>query len=183
MSEFNPYAPSKASMAGRTPMAVASDVKVWRDGKTVVTLTDASLPARCVKCNEPADHPTKVRTLYYVHPAVYLLFFAGLLILLIVYLIVRKKAEVDPGMCAQHKSRRLMAIGFAWLAFIGGFLLLFASGDMPALGVIAGLLILAAPIVGLTLGRLVYLKKVTKEEVRLGGFGPAYLDDLPDYPG
>ena len=101
MSEFNPYAPSKASLAGRTSApAVDTEVKVWRDGKTVVTLLDASLPARCVKCNEPAEHPTKVRTLYYVHPAVYLTFFAGLLILLIVYLIVRKKADVDPGMCA-----------------------------------------------------------------------------------
>ena len=54
---------------------------------------------------------------------------------------------------------------------------------MPALAVIACLLILAAPIVGLTFGRLIYVKKVTKDEVRLGGFGPAYLDDLPEYPG
>jgi hypothetical protein len=184
MGEFNPYAPSKASMAPRTaPAAVDSEVRVWRDGKTVIALHDATLPARCVKCNEPAELPTKVRSLYWVNPFVYLLFFAGLLILLIVYLIVRKKADVDPGMCAVHKSRRIWAITGAWLGFIGGFVVLFNSNEMPALVVIGCLMILAAPIVGLTLGRLVYVKKITKDEVRLGGFCREYLDDLPEYPG
>jgi hypothetical protein len=85
MGEFNPYAPSKASMAARaTASAVDSEARVWREGKTVVALQDASLPRRCVKCNEPADQPTKVRSLYWVHPALYLLLFGGALILLIV---------------------------------------------------------------------------------------------------
>ena len=107
----NPYAPSRASLSRQAATAeVSSDVSVWREGKVVVALPDAPLPARCVKCNAPADPPTKARTLYWMHPALYLLIFTGLLILLIVYLVVRKKADVNPGLCAAHKKRRLGAL-------------------------------------------------------------------------
>ena len=125
----NPYAPSRASLGARSAVAeVSSEVSVWRDGKVVVTLPDASLPPRCVKCNAPADQPTKERTLYWVHPAVYLLIFGGGLILLIVYMVVRKKADVNPGLCDAHKKRRLGALAYGWLGFFGGFLLACIGG-------------------------------------------------------
>ena len=164
---------------------VSSDVSVWRDGKFVVALTDASLPARCVKCNAPADQPTKDRTLYWVHPAVYLLLFAGGLVLVIVYMIVRKKAEVNPGLCAAHKKRRLGALAYGWLGFFGGFLLACIGVGADSGGsVLSGLfLMVSAIVVGMIRGRLVYAKKITPDEVRLGGCSPEYLDDLPVYPG
>jgi uncharacterized membrane protein len=181
----NPYAPSKASMSVRSGNAeVSSEVSVWRDGKAVVTLHDASLPNRCVKCNAPADPPTKERTLYYVHPAVYLLFLTGFLILLIVYMIVRKKAEVNPGLCESHKKSRAMAIAGAWFACLGGLFFVFAgigadSGGKIGFGL---LLILASIVIGVVWGRMIHVKKITKDEVRLGGFSREYLDSLPDYP-
>lgn len=181
----NPYAPSKASMSARSNNAeVSSEVSVWRDGKTVVTLPDASLPNRCVKCNAPADPPTKERTVYYVHPAVYLLFLAGFLILLIVYLVVRKKAEVNPGLCEQHKKSRAMAIAGAWICCLVGLFCLFAGigGDKGGMIGFGLLLLVASIVVGMIWGRLIHVKKITKEEVRLGGFSSEYLDDLPDYP-
>lgn len=182
----NPYVPSRASLASRTAKAdVSSEVSVWRDGRTVVTLHDASLPDRCVKCNAPADPPTKERALYWVHPAVYLLIFAGGLILLIVYLVVRKKADVNPGLCDAHKKRRLGALAYGWLGFFGGFLLAILGGSGNSGGaVLLGLfLMVSAIVVGMIWGRLVHVKKITKDEVRLGGFSSDYLDDLPDYPG
>jgi len=186
MASHNPYAPSKASLGSRSGNAdVSSSVSVWRDGKTVITLHDAALPARCVKCNEPADQPTKERTLYWVHPAVYLLIFAGGLILLIVYLVVRKKAEVNPGLCDPHKKRRLGALAYGWLGFFGGFFLAVGGGtaDSPAVLVLGLLMMVSAIVVGMIWGRLIYVKKITKDEVKLAGFSSAYLDDLPDYPG
>src|ERR1044071_5985350 len=100
----NPYAPSRASLATRSaPAEVSSEVAVWREGSTVVARTDAPLPARCVKCNAPAAQPTKERLLYWVHPAIYLLLFAGGLVLVIVYMVIRKKAQVNPGLCDAHK--------------------------------------------------------------------------------
>jgi hypothetical protein len=185
MDSHNPYAPSKASLGSRSGKAdVSSDVSVWRDGKTVVTLHDASLPPRCVKCNAPADHPTKERTLYWVHPAVYLLLLAGFLILLIVYLVVRKKADVNPGLCERHKKYRLGALAYGWLGFFGGLLLSFAGGaaDSSAVMVLGLLMMISAIVVGMIWGRLIYVKKITKDEVRLGGFSSDYLDELPDYP-
>lgn len=186
MDPNNPYAPSKASLGAHSGKAeVSSDVSVWRDGSTVVTLHDATLPARCVKCNAPADPPTRERTLYWVHPAVYLLFFAGLLVLLIVYLIVRKKAAINPGLCEAHKKRRLGALAYGWLGFFGGIALMFAGGpaDSAAVAIIGVLVMISALVVGLVWGRLVYAKKISKDEVRLGGFAREYLDGLPDYPG
>jgi hypothetical protein len=186
MSGINPYAPSKASMAPRSsPAAVDSETKVWRDGKTVVTRHDASLPARCVKCNAPADQPTKVRTLYWMNPFIYLLFLINALILIIVYFIVRKKAEVDPGLCERHKKRRLYAITYGWLAFLAGLALIFIGlgGDQPLVAVLGVLLLISALVAAMTFGRIIYAKKITKDEVRLGGFAVAYLDELPDYPG
>jgi hypothetical protein len=185
MGEFNPYAPSKASMAARaTASAVDSEARVWREGKTVVALQDASLPRRCVKCNEPADQPTKVRSLYWVHPALYLLLFGGALILLIVYFIVRKKADVDPGLCEKHKKRRLFALAYGWLGFFVGLGMLITVGtNDPAFIWLGLLLIISAIVVGMAMGRLVWAKKITKEDVRLGGFCKAYLEELPEYPG
>jgi hypothetical protein len=186
MDSHNPYAPSRASLGARSGApAVSSDVTVWRDGKTVVTLHDAALPPRCVKCNEPADLPTKVRTLYWVHPAVYLLFLAGFIILLIVYMVVRKKADVDPGLCVTHKKRRLGALAYGWIGFFGGLLLMFMgiAADSGAVAVLGVLAMISAIVVGMIWGRLIYVKKITKQEVTLGGFSPTYLDQLPEYPG
>jgi len=151
----------------------------------VVALHDASLPARCVKCNKPADQPIKERTLYWVHPAVYLLILAGFIILLIVYLVVRKKAEVNPGLCEEHKKRRIMGLAYGWLGFFGGLTLLIGGAAAGKGGVsILGLLIMiSAIVIGMIWGRLIWVKKVTKDEVRLGGFSPEYLDRLPEYPG
>ena len=185
MGEFNPYAPSKASMAVRaTASAVDSEVRVWRDGKTVVTLHDASLPQRCVKCNAPAHQPTKVRAVYWVNPLLYLVFLISPLILIIVYYIVRKKADVDPGLCEVHKKRRGYGIAGAWLSFLGGLALMFGgiASDAPAAALFGVLLLVVAIVLGMTFGRMLHAKKITKDEVRLGGFCAAYLDDLPDYP-
>jgi peptidoglycan/LPS O-acetylase OafA/YrhL len=188
MSGFNPYAPSKATMAGRTTKtAMDTEVRVWCDGgKTVVMLHGASLPHRCIKCNEPAQEPTKSRTLYWIHPALFLLLFVGgWLILLIVYYVVRKRAEVNPGLCERHKKRRTMALGIGWTLSIFGLFMIFAAigGDTPGPALVGALLLLVAIIVGMSMGRLVYARKVTKDEIRLGGFGKEYLDSLPGYPG
>jgi hypothetical protein len=186
MAGRNPYAPSKASLAVRaTPSAVDSEVRVWREGKTVVSMHDASLPQRCVKCNAPAHQPTKVRAVYWVNPLLYLVLLVSPLILIIVYYVVRKKADVDPGLCEAHKKRRVYGIAGAWLSFLGGLALIGGgiASDSPGAALFGVLLLVVAIVLGMTFGRLIYVKKITKDEVRLGGFTAAYLDELPDHPG
>jgi peptidoglycan/LPS O-acetylase OafA/YrhL len=185
MASRNPYAPSKASLAtGAGSATIDTEVRVWRDGRHVVMLHDASLPARCVKCNQPADPPTKARTMYWVHPACYLLFFAGVLILLIVYLIIRKKAEVNPGLCESHKRRRLIGLTAGWLGFLLGLGCMTVGLSSGSTGVAAFgiLLLLAAIVTSMIWGRLISVNRITNDEVRLGGCASAYLDELPDYP-
>jgi hypothetical protein len=123
--------------------------------------------------------------LYWVHPALYLLFFAGALILIIVYMVVRKKADVDPGLCAEHKKRRLLGLTLGWLGSFGGFALLVGgiASDSGSLALAGLLMIIGAIVIGMAWGRLIWARKITKEEVRLGGFCADYLDDLPQYPG
>jgi hypothetical protein len=92
---------------------------------------------------------------------------------------------MNPGLCETHKKRRLGALAGGWLGFFGGFALLVGglAGDTPALTIVGLLLMISAIVVGMIWGRLIHVKKITKDEVRLGGFSPEYLDELPDYPG
>jgi hypothetical protein len=161
---------------------VPAKINVWRAGKIVVCSQGASLPPRCTKCNEAADPPTKERQLYWVPPWVYILLFAGLLPLLVVYLIVRKKAIVNPGLCAKHKKRLALGVAIGWAAPTAGIGLLIVSGDQPALAVIGAILIVAGIGFAFAWARSVYARHIDDDEVRLGGFCDAYLDDLPQYP-
>jgi len=182
MASHNPYAPPKADLSSRSSADVSTAVDVWSAGKDVICLQGASLPARCVKCNAPAELPTRERTLYWVSPWVYLLIFAGLLPLLIVYLIVRKKAYVSPGLCASHKTKLVAGIVIGWSAPIVGFILLFFSGVHVAIGLTGLALIVAGIVFAFAWGRSIYAKRIDDDEVRLGGFCEAYLDELPRYP-
>jgi hypothetical protein len=78
--------------------AAPSGVGIWRQGRRLVTRSETPFPDRCVKCNAPANGFRLKRVLYWSHPAYLLLLLCNLLILLIVYLIVRKKAVLHIGL-------------------------------------------------------------------------------------
>jgi hypothetical protein len=180
MQKHNPYAPSSASLRQREHLGPSDEVR--RDGKWVVMSPDAALPARCVKCNGEVDEPTKLRTVYWHHGAIYLLLLVNLLIFLIVALAVRKKAVIAPGMCLEHKRSRRNAILYAWLGILFAFVtpFVFASSEYLGMVVMFSVVVFVTVIVyGMTKGRIVYAKRIDKDEVRLGGCGEEYLDSLP----
>ena len=182
MDRHNPYAPSHASLKQDDNLGRRNEAR--RDGKWVVMPLEASLPRRCVKCNGEADEPTKQRTLYW-HPGwVYLLLFVALLIFIIVAIVTRKKAVVDPGLCREHKRARVNAIATAWVGVFVAFSLpfMFAGTEYIGPAIWACVLLLIAVIVyAMVHGRVVYAKRIDDEEVRLGGCGEAFRDSLPDY--
>jgi hypothetical protein len=189
MDDRNPYAPSRASLAARPsqPGGDRSGVTAWRYQKLLVMISDTALPPRCVKCNEPADEPTKVRKVYWHHPGVYLVILVNIIIYAIVGAIVRKRALVAAGLCAAHKKRRRRGIIFAWGGFVTGVGLLtwgFGNeGGIGGLSVIAGLLLLLASILtGINMTRIVYAQKIDKNCAWLKGCGPEFLDSLPPLP-
>ena len=186
MGERNPYAPSPASLKPGTQSGPAAGrpVAAWRDGRVMVMLPGTEFPNRCVKCNEPADEPTKTRTVYWYSPWLLLLILASIIIFAIVAMIVRKHAIVSPGLCADHKKRRRNVIAGAWIGVVAGFLLIYAgvstsSGAQSAIGVLA---LLISIVVGIAMGRIVHAARIDSEYVRLKGCGKPFLETLPDFP-
>ena len=178
--QHNPYAPSRASHAGAAVTPAGGD-GTWRDGAVLILSRDASLPPRCVRCNEAAQEPTKNRKVYWHSPWLYLLIILNILIYAIVATIVRKKATVAPGLCLAHKKRRRIGIGIAWTLLLGGFALLFSG--KPAGLVFGILLILIAILVSMSVTRIVRATRIDAQYVRLKGCGPAFLDSVPPFPG
>jgi hypothetical protein len=190
MDDRNPYAPSRASLTAPSsqPTASRSDgVTAWRNQKILVMIPDTPLPPRCVKCNAPADEPTKIRKVYWHHPAIYLVILINIVIYAIVAAIVRRRARVAAGLCAAHKKRRRMAILITWTSFIAGVgLLAWAAGDSTGnAGVFAAAAVaalLGSILAGVIAARVVYAQRIDKSFVWLKGCGAEFLDSLPPLP-
>ncbi len=189
MDDRNPYAPSRASLNLTEPVATAgvgAGNTVWRDGDLLVTLIGAEMPSRCVKCNAPADQPTKARKIYWHHPALYVLVLFNVLIYAIIAAVIRKRVFVSAGLCKEHKKRRRIAMTIAWTGALSGIVLVFVGmgSSLGVWGALLGfLLILGSIIEGLIGGRIVYARKIDKNYVCLKGCGLAFLDSLPSSSG
>lgn len=157
---------------------------LWRDKSKLVMSKDASLPDRCVKCNEPAGGLRLKRRLAWHHPALYILIFVALLIYLIVALILRKTATVEIGLCEDHMAKRRKAVVVTWLlvllgvcGFIGS--LVSNDGTYALIGVV---LLIAGIIYGIVAARVVAPAKIDDRFVWLKGVNEDYLDALPAWP-
>ncbi|MBI3372429.1 MAG: hypothetical protein HY017_11840 [Betaproteobacteria bacterium] len=170
----NSYVPVQAaSSAGRAQ-------EYWRDGKVMVMRIGSALPERCVMCNAPAVQPIKPRSVYWHHPGWYLLVVINILLYVVVGLLIRKKATVAFGLCANHRRRRRNFLAIGWGGFFLG-LVAFAVGAANMVGwlIPLGMLImLVAVIAGYFGARVAYPSRITAEEVRLSGCGAAFLDSL-----
>lgn len=184
MDKHNPYAPSRASLAGA---AVAPDdgSGTWRHGSDLVLSADASLPHRCVRCNEPSVDPTKTRKVYWHSSWIYVLILVNVLIYAVVALIVRKKAFIAPGLCSTHKTHRGIGIAVAWVILLASLALMgmgVANGT-PGETVGGILLILVAVIVSMRVTPILRARRIDAQYVRLKGCGTAFLDSLPPFAG
>ncbi|HEU6449668.1 MAG TPA: DUF4339 domain-containing protein [Verrucomicrobiae bacterium] len=165
--------------------AVPSKGNLWRLNKKLVARSETIFPDRCVKCNAPAGGFRLKRTLYWAHPAYLLLILCNLLILLIVYLIVRKKAVVEIGLCEKHriKRKRGIIIGWSsvalWIVLIGCA----ATWESGWTVLVAFLVLLGGGITGGVMARTVAPTKIDKEYVWLNGVHRDFLADLPEWGG
>ncbi|HEV2693970.1 MAG TPA: DUF4339 domain-containing protein [Verrucomicrobiae bacterium] len=157
---------------------------LWRQGKKIVTVSETIFPDRCVKCNAPANGFRLKRVLYWQHPAYFLLILCNLLVLLIVMLIVRKKAVLHIGLCERHQQQRKTAIAASVTGILGSIVLFCVAGVMssgwPAL---AGVVVLLIGVIwGIAKGRTIAATKIEKQTVWVRGAGPEFLDELPERP-
>jgi hypothetical protein len=181
MAAINPYAPTPASLRGSA--AAQNAGTAWRDGKLLVTLLDAELPHRCVKCNEPCEPPKKPRTIYWHHPAIYLLILVAVLIYLIVALATRRTARISAGLCERHRNKRRLTIGGAWAGVIAGFcVMVWGFNEGPGFAGLFGLLLLLGSMFyGVLAGRIVWAKRIDKQNAFVKGCGAEFLDTLPNW--
>ena len=184
----NPYAPP---MAGELAAQASTDRGgFWSDGKNLVLHRDARLPDRCLRCNEPATVRLR-KTLYWHHPALYLLILAGLLLYAIVALIVRKKLPSEWPLCGRHAGRRRWGIALTWIGLLGIFLfpwgLAFAGEALGAKDAFGLLAVFSFPLALIMMFVGLYLQTVlrpTKIDDHYGYLlvGKPFLASCPPLP-
>lgn len=181
MSSHNPYAAPQSAFSRPND---AGD-EIWRIKKIVVLRRDGALPDRCIKCNAPAITPYKKQTLFWHHPAVYLLILLNLLIYALVAMFVRRTVKLEIGLCAEHQKRLWWARVIGW----GGFVLIMAGCIISAAAESASLALLTAAlgliwiIVTIAINRLLIAARIGEEYIQLKGCGPHFLDSLPVFQG
>jgi len=165
---------------------------LWRKGDLLAFHKYAPLPAICLKSNQPATGQLK-RNLSWHHPAAWLAILGGFFPILIVALIMTKRATIYIGLSDEWFAIRKQKIARAWRIV----LLSIALGiGLPILGGItqqgpgvicpAALGALVLFLVGVCYGnfgaRLVYPARITADFVYLKGVHPDFLAQLPEWP-
>ena len=159
--------------------------RVWRSGKFVVMGLTPELPARCVKCNADTGDSRLKRKLRWHPPLVYLALLANLIIYAIIASIVSKKLDVNVGICALHRSKRVRNIAIGWVLALAGIGAIpwGISAENGYLSVVGVVLFIVGLIWGVVGGRVVFAKKIDKDNAWMGGCGKDYLAALPEWPG
>ena len=162
-------------------VGISGSGNLWRHKKIVVLRRNAIFPDRCIKCNAPATRRLK-RKLFWHHPAIYFLVLCNLVIYAIVSVIVRKRADIEIGLCNAHVSSRNRMIGIAWGLFAASLIELFFATKY-SLGWLGGLTVLTflASLVCSVFPRMVSAEKIEAEYIRVRGAGRAFLDSLPEW--
>ncbi|MBN2023719.1 MAG: hypothetical protein JW809_13110 [Pirellulales bacterium] len=125
------------------------------DGRCLVVRSGTVLPPVCVKTNQPVSNDEVVRQdFYWCSPWVLLLIFVNLLVLLIAYLIARKKCALLFGLQRtirrRYRRRLLIKITVMVVSFVGCFYA--GAADAPVLIVIA-LCVFAGALISLCIGQ------------------------------
>jgi hypothetical protein len=157
---------------------------IWRSQALLVMTKDASLPNRCVKCNAPTADRLK-RKLQWHHPALYLLIVISILVYAIVAMVVRKTATVNLGLCQEHRESRKLSIVITVLLAVVAMLSSIAAVqfEMPLLGLLAFVLVIAAAVYGTITIRVVAPTKIDEHFVWLKGIDTSYLQEFPEWNG
>lgn len=159
---------------------------LWRYKKQLVVRPETPLPDRCVKCNAPANGSRLRRRLYWHHWGVYFLLLVNLLIYAVVAIIVRKRANLEIGLCETHRKRRIIIVAGSWLTALAGIGMMvygFSATNAGAFAGIGALVFLTALIVGVVAGPQVAAAKIDKEFVWVRGVCREYLAELPEWNG
>jgi len=166
-----------------TVPGVLPDDGAWRDGKTLVVRKMVVLPDRCVKCNAPGDSAVLKQTLYWHHPALFLLLVPAFLIYLLAAAAMQQSGVVGYRLCARHRQRRVTWIAVAWGLGIAGitFIGITAAFELKWLALVGVGMVVSSPIVGLA-ARTFRATRINGHFMWLRGSAHAYLESFPPLP-
>jgi hypothetical protein len=166
-----------------------------------------ALPERCIVCNANAGHRL-TRTLYSSPlawricataipftalgigvaaqtPLLVGLFWPLVLLLMVAHTFVRKKIELELGMCRRHRQIRLM-LGVLSAACLAGIIAITIIGPglgfLPVMGVLVLTLLVLAIAWSYTGAQAVMISKLTDEHLWLARTGKPFLVALPELP-
>jgi hypothetical protein len=184
--QFNPYAAPTMPQPMMPPANYQGGV--WRKGNLLVMHQRAQLPQICVKSGMPATTWLK-RDMSWFHPLCYLALLGGLIPLVIVALIVTKKATVHVGLCEEWAARRKRWLWISWsialfgiALIIGGIVAGANEIEIGFIGLPIGIVVLLiGAIIGSMGSRIVVPKKITDEYVWLKGVHPDVLNMFPEW--
>lgn len=158
---------------------------LWRRNKRLVTRSETIFPGRCVRCNAPAGNFRLKRTLYWMNNGYVLTVFLSPLILILVYMIVRKRAVVHIGLCEAHRVQRTAGLAIGWGSFAVAVILWCCAGAFDSgWWVASGLLVvLMGGLAGSVMARTITPTKIEKDYVWLSGVHRNFLAELPEWSG
>jgi hypothetical protein len=154
-------------------------------GADLIVASDAESPERCVKCNAPAQWSWS-KTLYWHHPALYLLILAGVFVYALLALVIRKSGRVTLFLCPEHVAKRRRGLLVGWTVFlssIGLWCLAGAigrsNGDAAGLLTIGGVLAFLGGVIWIgAASRVVTPKRIADGLLTLKGAGRPFLASL-----
>ena len=153
------------------------------DGKLIIQ-DGAVLPPRCIKTNQEFAPNTKTTKLTYITPWVYLLIFVNVLVLLVVYLIVRKRVEITYSISNEARQKIWLKTGITVtvgvaMTLLGFVVTVHPSKDVAIYGILLIICGIIVALVGAALSNTVSLRKsVNKEEYILKGCCPEFIDQI-----
>ena len=183
MDSTNPFAaPGSMGVVDIVPTSGA----FWHEGKLLVALPNAELPARCPKCNVPVDDHRKRYTLSWYPPIAYAGLLLGVLPFLLIVLVTRKRLAVHASVCREHRRRRIRDMLLGWGGFVLGFVLMLAALMMnpnSTFGTVVLLftlvLIIGSLIFVAIRSRVIWAKRIHKKQAWVHGFCEEFLQDIP----
>ena len=176
MPEFNPYAAPEEQRRG------IPGADLWREGIFLVGTSPMALPHRCFLCNADAEGMQGRRyrkTMYYVSPWICLLLLIHLIVLVIVYLAIRKPIKVECSLCdACIRKRRWRSWGLwaSLLAVVAGI----AAGIKwhPGFSAIALVGLISLLVFMVLASYPLRVKRYRKPEFLLKGAGDGFLSEI-----
>lgn len=198
--ELPPFQPQAASQPVvnavdyARPRSFDNSQHIVRRGKELIVPLSVRLPRLCVKTGQATESDgsplTEVqKTFNWTPPLLILVFFIpylGLLLLLILYFVMRKKVDVMYSVQRRFIIRRRKALAIGLSMFFLGLAATIAAGvysddleDLTGWVVIAGIVtMLTGIILAATLYPVLKVAKVTDRDARLSGCGPEFLDQF-----